>query len=242
MSSTFILSVVVIFIALGVLIFLKQLASSKNNGPVSYRKLPNFLSPAERSFYGVLDLAVSENFLLFTKVRVADVISPAKGMNKSEWQSAFNKISAKHFDFVLCDKKDLSVLCVIELDDKSHAQKKVVARDKLLNSACKTADLPLIRFKAQSSYQRSVIEESLSTLLPKSGPTNSGDQETKSLKNETSINEPALKAKEIQEELCPKCNSVLVLRMITTGKNVGKQFMGCSTFPQCRYVQKQVAI
>jgi hypothetical protein len=80
----------------------------------NYRKLGTLFSPAERSFLGVLNQAVGENILIFGKVRVADVIAPRKGMSRSDWQKSFNKISGKHFDFILCNKGDLSVICAVE--------------------------------------------------------------------------------------------------------------------------------
>ena len=33
---------------------------------------------------------------------------------------------------------------------------------------------------------------------------------------------------------CPKCGSPMVLREAKSGSNIGKQFWGCSKFPQCR--------
>ncbi|GAB2680682.1 restriction endonuclease [Aliiglaciecola aliphaticivorans] len=35
---------------------------------------------------------------------------------------------------------------------------------------------------------------------------------------------------------CPKCNSQLVTRTAKKGTHTGKQFLGCSNFPRCRYV------
>jgi restriction system protein len=37
---------------------------------------------------------------------------------------------------------------------------------------------------------------------------------------------------------CAVCGSRLVLRTARTGGNAGKQFLGCSRFPVCRYVRK----
>lgn len=37
-------------------------------------------------------------------------------------------------------------------------------------------------------------------------------------------------------QLCPKCGSEMVLRTAKKGQNAGKQFWGCSRFPQCRTV------
>ena len=36
--------------------------------------------------------------------------------------------------------------------------------------------------------------------------------------------------------LCPKCNSLMVLRKATKGQHAGQSFWGCSTYPKCRGV------
>ena len=36
---------------------------------------------------------------------------------------------------------------------------------------------------------------------------------------------------------CPKCGSSMIIRTVKKGKNIGKKFWGCSTFPKCRLVQ-----
>ena len=33
---------------------------------------------------------------------------------------------------------------------------------------------------------------------------------------------------------CPRCQNPMVIRKASKGKNAGKQFLGCSTFPKCR--------
>ena len=135
-------------------------------GTVSrYKKKETLFTPAERSFLGILDQAVSDKYSIFGKVRVADVLSPAKGMSRKNWQVAFNKISSKHFDYILCDKDTLAVVAVIELDDKSHSSKKAVARDRLLESACDSASLKLIRFAAKSGYQVQSVRDQLEAAL-----------------------------------------------------------------------------
>ncbi|MFM7967716.1 DUF2726 domain-containing protein [Aeromonas sp. A-5] len=42
------------------------------------------------------------------RCRVADVLTPQAGHGKSKWQQHLNKISAKHFDYLLCHPADLS--------------------------------------------------------------------------------------------------------------------------------------
>ena len=154
-----IIILVVLFVVL--LAFVK---SSKDKD-YNYRKRGSLFSKAERSFLGVLDQAISEKHRVIGKVRVADIITPIKGMDRKNWQIAFNKISAKHFDYVLCSKDTLDVIAVIELDDKSHDTKKSKARDLLLENACKSAELKFIRFQAKSGYQIKFVRQQIEMAL-----------------------------------------------------------------------------
>ncbi|MCP5164614.1 MAG: restriction endonuclease [Pseudomonadales bacterium] len=38
-------------------------------------------------------------------------------------------------------------------------------------------------------------------------------------------------------EVCPRCGNELVKRTARRGENAGKHFLGCSSFPKCRYTQ-----
>jgi hypothetical protein len=109
--------VAVVIVAIG-LFLLARLSEKGKQGQeaLPYQKSDALFSPAERSFLGVLHQAVGNNAAIFGKVRVADVIEPKAGLGRSARQKAFNKISAKHFDFLLCDKEDLSVACAIEME------------------------------------------------------------------------------------------------------------------------------
>ena len=86
----------------------------------AYEAVPALLTPAERSFFGVLQQAVASDYQIFAKVRLADIVRPVRSPSRSGWQSAFNRITGKHVDFVLCDSERLGVVAVIELDDRTH--------------------------------------------------------------------------------------------------------------------------
>jgi len=151
-----------------ILIVVSALLKAPAGKGYNYRKTGKLFTSAERSFLGVIDQAISDKYRVFGKVRVADIITPAKGMSRKSWQTAFNRIAAKHFDYVLCSKDKLEVIAVIELDDKSHNSKNSQKRDSLLENACNTAELELIRFKAKSSYQVQAVREQIETSLNKS--------------------------------------------------------------------------
>lgn len=207
---------------------MKRLSQSVDEqSDFSYRKIDVLFTPAERSFLGVLNQAIDEDTIVFGKVRVADVLTPKKGVTRRIWQKAFNKISSKHFDFVLCNKADLSVLCAIELDDSSHNQSKQKERDAFVEGACKSANFPLIRFVAKATYTINDIQKALSQYLPK-------------LQN-NAINHLLVELEAPAVKYCPKCSSELVTRTSKKGKTAGNEFLGCSAFPKCRYIESESA-
>ena len=140
----------------------EQISSSS---PLLYRRQKSLFTQAERSFLGTLEMAVTNDYRVLGKVRVADVITPIKGTSKDQWWTAFNKISAKHFDYVLCEKDTLNVVAAIELDDKSHNSEKRQQRDQLLDNACASANLMLIRFPAQHQYKVQDIRTRITAAL-----------------------------------------------------------------------------
>ena len=123
------------------------------------------LSPAERSFFGVLEQALSPDYKIFAKVRLADIVHPVRSPSRSGWQSAFNRITGKHVDFVLCDLAHLGVIGVIELDDRSHGTFERGVRDGLVDSALADAGIPVLRVAARQSYSPVQIREQVESLI-----------------------------------------------------------------------------
>jgi hypothetical protein len=156
----------VLVVAFVALLVLAKLTGRFAGAAVSdYSRKRTLFSPAERSFLGVLEQAVGAEYRIFGKIRVADVLEPRRGMDRRTHQAAFNRISAKHFDFVLCALADLSILCAIELDDASHQRAGRQDRDAFLVEACRSAGLPLIRVKAQRAYSSDSLKETLAAAL-----------------------------------------------------------------------------
>lgn len=125
-------------ISVGAIVVIAMVSRGKgpSERPRLFRLHETLFTPAERSYLGVLDQACAGRYRVFGKVRIADVISPAKGLDNSARASAFNRIKAKHFDFVLCDPQTLCVKAVIELNDKSHAKNHRIERDEFVRQTC----------------------------------------------------------------------------------------------------------
>ena len=229
---------VLVLLVLVAFVILKRRGNSardRDDG-LPYVLCDGLFSPAERSFLGVLDQVVGADFRVFGKVRVADVVSVATGTPKPLWQRAFNRISAKHFDYVLCRPSDLKPLCVIELNDKSHAQDNRKGRDKFLKDICATAGLPLIFFPAQRSYTLAEVGNAIAaTLSDKVAAVElaslGADCKEQVL---TAATTPEIFDEAATEPCCPRCSSPMVRRVAKSGENAGNEFWGCTKFPACR--------
>jgi hypothetical protein len=132
---------------------------------VTYEAVAALLTPAERSFFGVLQKALASDYQIFAKVRLADIVRPTRNPSRSGWQSAFNRITGKHVDFVLCDVAHLGVVGVIELDDRTHEKLERGFRDNLVDSALANAGIPVLRVPARQSYSPAQLREQVETLL-----------------------------------------------------------------------------
>ena len=136
--STLLFIAVVFLVLLVVAASLIQLLGRQRtaqSAPGAYEAVPALLTPAERSFFGVLQQAVASDYQIFAKVRLADIVRPVRNPSRSGWQSAFNRVTGKHVDFVLCDTSRLGVVAVIELDDRTHKTFERGVRDGLVDSA-----------------------------------------------------------------------------------------------------------
>lgn len=142
---------------LAVLHFLMRGDFSRARGAVEfpYQAQTYFFSRAERSFLGVLESVLDSEHRVFGKVNFYDIVKVTK--NTKNRQAAFNRISQKHIDFVICRKDDLSIQCLIELDDKSHGAPDRQERDKFVDKVCDTANIKLIHIPAQQTYSRTKI-------------------------------------------------------------------------------------
>ena len=59
---------------------------------------------------------------------------------------------------------------------------------------------------------------------------------TKAIINDQKLEVVVDDLKTRNEVICPKCNRKMVLRIAKKGQNIGKQFYGCTGFPECRSI------
>ena len=134
-----------------------------NEARLPYHRKDYLLSKAEKSFFGVLNQAVGQEYWLFVKVRVADLLWLPKETESR--QSHFNRIQSKHIDFLLCDLENVRPLLAIELDDSSHGSVKRQSRDVFVNEALKAAGFPLLRVAAKAGYSVNELKSQIAVAI-----------------------------------------------------------------------------
>ncbi|HUL12965.1 MAG TPA: DUF2726 domain-containing protein [Methylococcaceae bacterium] len=132
-----------------------------------YQKHSALFSPDDRIFYRALKEAVGEEYEIFGKIRVADIVLPKKGASRNDARLAFSPIAGRHFDFVLCDKNNLTVTCAIQLRDKTNPAKQAEGQKNPLQTVCEAVALPFVRFDIKADYYIPELREKLQVALRK---------------------------------------------------------------------------
>jgi len=94
-----------------------------------------------------------------------------------------------------------------------------------------------------SDKERTAIGNFLLERHTPRGSKSSDRQAAIETKIEESVVEPQasppepLPAAAPSSEICPRCESALILRTAKKGKNAGNQFYGCSRYPKCRFTK-----
>jgi hypothetical protein len=160
-------SILLAVVAVAVLLLLALLTKllPRKETAATYKSRERVLTPAERSFFGALEMSLSSQCRVFPKIRLADLIEPTRAPDRRTFQSAFNRIAAKHADFTICRESDLAILGVVELDDKSHDQANRQTRDRFLEQALQSAGIPLLRVKAARGYDTAQLSSQLTAFL-----------------------------------------------------------------------------
>jgi len=114
------------------------------------------LTVTEAAFHQVLNSLSDGRCHILCKPRLADFLQHVSGAG------AFQKISQKHVDFLICRPGDWMPMLGIELDDHTHERKEVKARDMFVNAVFAQAGIPLVRLHVSEMERLEQIVEKLS--------------------------------------------------------------------------------
>jgi very-short-patch-repair endonuclease len=165
---TQLLGLLVILAVLGVLAavvkhFLSRSAGPSESDHLPYRRKDYLLSKPERAFYHVLRKALGDQWTIFAKVRLLDLLWLPRGTQAT--QAHRNRVQSKHVDFVLCEPATLTPILVIELDDRSHEREDRQNRDRFVDRALESAGLPVLHVPARDGYVVNDLADQIRTAV-----------------------------------------------------------------------------
>lgn len=133
--------------------------SFARQGGRSFRFRPQRVMTAnEVEFYGRLARALPDCFV-FPQVAMSALIAP-RSTDKGESLAAFRAISQKRVDYALL-AKDFSLVCVVELDDRTHDKRKDARRDAFLASA----GIKTIRWASSGKPSEALIQQTVQSVV-----------------------------------------------------------------------------
>jgi very-short-patch-repair endonuclease len=145
----------IVLICAGVLLVsVLLIALLLRDGAPKYQPVP-IMTPNELEFFGRISKAVPDAFV-FPQVAMSALIAPRDTDGKKR-MAAFRKISQKRVDWAIYTK-DMTLVCIVELDDRTHDPENDAMRDAMLE----TAGIPTVRW---DSRKRPPIGEIRQTLV-----------------------------------------------------------------------------
>lgn len=122
--------------------------------PFPYESREALMSESELAFFEVLEEALEDEYRIYSKVRLEDVIQVRPGTDSRSAFTARNRIKSRHVDFLLCDPESMEIIASIELDDRSHERQDRIERDIFVDEALRVSGVPCIHFPVQRKYSR----------------------------------------------------------------------------------------
>ena len=120
------------------------------------------LTPNEHEFYGRLSRALPD-YLVLPQVAMSALIKPKAPFGR-ERTTAFKKISQQRVDFVICHR-DLSVACVVELDDRTHNSGRSRTKDAERDARLASAGIPTLRFQSRTKPAETAIAQAVQDVV-----------------------------------------------------------------------------
>ena len=214
---------IVVFTLIKTLIDKKLIAIAEDSGPCQRQNI--LLTPAEKSFFSMLEKSVSKKARVFAKVRLDEILKPSFETGQLNRTPIFNRIKSKVVDFVVCSHDDLSILGAIELNvetekNSSGKHKANFLENYYIDNHFASAQIPFLRLSAEKTHS---IEE-IKTLLVECLVLPRSEEGAESI------------MKSAKQPLCSICGEKMVKRKVNKGQHAGKKLWACPDFPVCSEV------
>jgi len=110
------------------------------------------MNKSESTLYGMLMRALSDNYVVLSKIRIEDFVDVNKNeLSREEAFGLRNRIKSRHVDFLICDRNSKPLMAV-ELDGGSHNNYHRAQRDEFVDGVYREAGLPVRHIRSGSDF------------------------------------------------------------------------------------------
>ena len=131
--------------------------SIKQKSPTKIYKPKKLLTATELKFYNAIKNAINDSYILLPQINLASII---ERKDEHKYQSELYR----NIDFAIFDNTYAPIL-LIEINDKTHNEKKRVARDIKVKEICQSAGLPLITFWTNYGVNQDYINKRIAEYI-----------------------------------------------------------------------------
>ena len=213
-----IILLVAALIVFAILIFL-YITRSTVDQPLTftYENKLSILSGPERAFLSAIEPFLSTNFRIFCKVRLGDIVDIKQKSGTNVPMETLAKINATTVSFVICNADDHTTAGIVDIESRSLNGEEKQMPDDYIDGALAEAGLPSCRISSKLHYEYDYIIARFSRYIDL--PEHGGDKDDDN-----------------QHGYCPNCGEPLMLLKAKHGENIGKFFVGCTNYPECKYL------
>jgi ssDNA-binding Zn-finger/Zn-ribbon topoisomerase 1 len=208
-----------------ILLFTKRKASK-----LSYRfqKVSRIMNPSEKNFYECLVEDLGDQYDVFCKVEMNQVLKPKRSVSGAKTSSVLTQFGG-FFDFVICNRSDMSIYGVIELENFNKATRASFEKERevFINRICEKANIKLFIFDVQQSYHNVDLKKLITGEASEA-------KKFKEQNSQVTIENDSY-AYYTQNSVCPKCQGGLSVKVAVKGPYIGDKFLMCKKFPVCDY-------
>lgn len=151
------------FILLAVAVFGKHKPATRNRPLFNYLPKTHIMTRREEDFFETLCKIFGDKCYIVPQVHLSALLDHrVKGQN---WKGAFYHINGKSVDYVLLRRRDLSVLCAVELDDVTHDSNNRTNRDVEVERIFKNVNMPLVRLRSPEHMTKQEIVDTFAEII-----------------------------------------------------------------------------
>jgi len=208
-----------------------------------------FFQSDERRLFETMCDGLDHGYYIFPKVGIGDLVignnKSTKGKPKLDQRTpAKASWQSEVMDFVICDKKDFSVVAVVELErfDTKSNDKKNAARNILISQICDAMKVKLFHFDTRLDYDSSDVRRIITGRAKTGAHSRAGSKLEEKIahaqeihRRNKRIESESMITEYLNTNKCPQCNSDLITRVAKNGDNIGKRFLMCRKYPYCDY-------